>query len=378
MADKLDLYAELGVARDATEEQIRSAYRKLARTYHPDVNPGKPEAEDKFKRVAAAYEVLANKEKRALYDEFGDVSRASGFDAEKARAYERYHSARAAAPDVGGEVPFDFDLGDLFGAMGARRGGRRTAAHDESFPVAGENLVAEVELDFVTALRGTELELDVPSRSPCAHCTGSGEEPGAKAERCVTCSGTGRVQAVHGPMRMTTPCPDCGGDGKLRTPCGVCRGAGIIAGTTHTRVRVPRGADDGSELRVRGKGTPGLFGGETGDLIIRTRVRPHPLFRRDGLDLSLELPVTLLEAYRGASVSVPTPDGPVQLKVPAHAQTGTQLRLRGKGVTRGDSHGDLYVKLVVRMPDDERPELDALLEQTAQYYTRDVREEVKL
>ena len=311
MAEDTDLYARLGVDRTAGEDEIRKAYRQLARQHHPDVNPGKPEAEEKFKAVAAAYDVLSNKEKRALYDEFGAEGLRGGFDPEQARTYRRWSEGRDAGRRATGQhddLPFEFDLNDLFAQARARQA---------SYPVDGPDLSAEVELDLASALRGTEVELRMPGHAA------------ADQEQTL-------------------------------------------------RVRIPTGADDGDELRVRGKGLPGVNGGAAGDLVIRTRVRPHEFFTRDGLDLELRLPITLAEAVRGGPVSVPTPSGAVQLKIPPRSQQGAKLRLKGKGVTRGKETGDLYVVLDVRLPDSDDPALAAVLADTDRFYTANVREGVAL
>ncbi len=369
-----DFYAELGVAKTASEDEIRRAYRKLARQHHPDVNPGNPEAEEHFKRVAAAYEVLSNKEKRALYDEFGEASLQSGFHPEQARAYRQWQDGRRAAGSAAQDVPFDFDLSDLF----RQTGGAHARARAEPQAIAGEDIAAVVELDFVSALRGTEVEARVPVRTPCDLCAGSGEQPGSEAVTCPECGGSGRVQVVRGPMRLMTTCPRCGGDGKIHQPCERCHGSGVLESQQTVRVRIPAGADDGSELRVRGQGGPGLFGGPPGDLLIQTRVRPHPYFRREGLDLYLKLPITLNEAHAGASIEVPTPTGSVRMKVAPRTQQGTKQRLKGKGVQRGTAHGDLYVEIDVRLPDAADPALSELLQASERFYTRPVREGVHL
>lgn len=311
MAGDTDFYATLGVARTASEDEIRKAYRNLARQHHPDVNPGKPEAEEKFKAVAAAYDVLSNKEKRALYDEFGSEGLRGGFDPAQARSYRRWADGRDAGRRATGreeDLPFDFDLSDLFAQARARQA---------SFPVDGPDLAATVELDLASALRGTEVALSMPTGTP-------GDE----------------AQTL--------------------------------------RVRIPAGADDGDELRVRGKGAPGINGGAPGDLVIRTRVRPHDFFERHGLDLQLRLPITIGEAVRGGPVSVPTPSGPVQLKIPPRSQQGRKLRLKGKGVARGKDTGDLYVVLDVRLPEGDDPALANLLAETDRFYAANVREGVAL
>jgi molecular chaperone DnaJ len=371
-----DLYATLGVSKTATDKEIRSAYRKLARKHHPDVNPGNKEAEDKFKDVSAAYEVLSDAEKRKRYDEFGADGIKEGFDPEQARAYQRWNEQRRRSPGPSQETPYDFDvgdLGDLFGGFGGRRGTPRRSRDSR-----GEDLLARVELDLPDALRGVEIELEVPTRTKCSTCHGSGDEPGTKPETCPECKGTGRKQVVQGPLKMMAPCPRCGGEGKLRTPCHTCGGEGALTSTSRIKVRIPPGADDGSELRVRGRGAPGRGDGPPGDLIIQTRVRPHKYFRRDGLDLHLRLPVSLAEAYLGATIEVPTPDGPVKMKVPPRSQPGQRLRLKGKGVPKEGQKGDLHVELDVRLPDQQDEALAKALEESDRLNSRPVREAITL
>jgi molecular chaperone DnaJ len=373
MADATDHYAVLGVARDASADDIKRAYRKLARQYHPDVNPGNKQAEEKFKQVSTAYDVLSSADKRKLYDEFGAEGVRGGFDPEQARSYRRWSEDRAASGVSEQDVPFDFDFGDLFGAR-ARQG----RAPRQGFSVAGEDIHVTVKLDFVTALRGTLIQVRAPVISTCPTCVGSGAEPGGSAETCPECQGTGKRKLAHGPMNLLTICPRCGGDGRIHEPCRACAGVGTLRSEQTVDVRIPAGADDGSELRVRGKGGVGLAGGPPGDLIIRTEVEPHPHFTRDGLDLTLTLPITIHEAYSGATLSVPTPTGPVQTKIPPRSQSGNKLRLRGKGVTRGSSVGDLYLALSVRVPEAANDALERALRETETLYTKPVREEIRL
>lgn len=307
------LYDILGVARSAPDDEIRSAYRKLARKYHPDVNPGDTAAEDRFKKVSAAYEVLSDSDKRKAYDEFGEESLKGGFDPEKARAYQKWQQqrSRGAAPfaedfrRAGGAGPFgagdvEFDLGELFGGRRARR---RAAQ--------GRDVHAMVDMDLRQAIKGGEVTLDVPGRKPVA-------------------------------------------------------------------VRIPPGADDGSIIRLRGKGGAGAGGAPPGDLVIETRVRPHPFVRRDGQDLYLRVPVSLDEAYNGATIEIPTFDGPVKLRVPPRSQPGQKLRLRGKGVPRKDASGDLYVELDVRLPDRDDPALAEAVRAARDAYSTPVKREIEL
>jgi molecular chaperone DnaJ len=371
---ELNPYEVLGVAKTASADDIRKAYRKLARKHHPDVNPGKPAEAEKFKQVAAAYEILSDEKKRAAYDEFGDVSLRSGFDADEARAYQRdaerartstrprSYAERAYADEETVGQGFDFDLGDLFGGGRAARRGS----------AAGQDIAASVELDLVDALRGTQLAVEVPTGEACPTCKGSGHLDAA----CHNCKGSGRVNAAQGPMRIVAACPVCGGNGK--EPCGTCGGDGVIEGTRKVTVRVPAGAEDGERLRVPGLGNPGRGGAPPGDLYIQVRVRPHAHFRREGLDLHLTLPITVGEGYLGASVPVPTLEGPVQLKIPPRSQSGQKLRLRGKGVKRGGDVGHLLVELAVRLPDREDARFAEAARAADDLYSRPVREGVTL
>jgi DnaJ-class molecular chaperone len=292
-----DLYQTLGVAKTADADTIRKAYRKLARKHHPDVNPGDKKAEDRFKEVSSAYEVLSDPKRRAAYDEFGEPAAAAGFDADKARSYQQWQQTREQRSSRFEEGPVEFDFGDLFGRA---RG-----------PAQGADMLARVQMDLRQAIEGGEVSLDVP-------------------------------------------------------------GQGTV------RVRIPPGADNGSTIRVPGKGAPGASGGPPGDLVIETEVRPHPLLRREGLDLYLTVPVTLDEAYNGASIEVPTLDGPVLLKVPPRSQGGSKLRLRAKGVARRDATGDLIVVLDLRMPDRPDDALAAALRASASAYSAPVRGEMTL
>jgi curved DNA-binding protein len=295
------LYDTLGVAKTATADDIRKAYRKLARKHHPDVNPGNAAAEAQFKKISAAYDVLSDDKKRKAYDEFGEPSLQSGFDPEKAREYSRWQNTRQQRSSHFGDDqgPIDFDFADFFGGRAARG------------PTRGTDMHASIDIDLRQAIEGSELTADLPG---------------------------------HGTVR----------------------------------VRIPPGADTGSTLRVPGKGAPGRNGGPPGDLLIETIVRPHPFVRRDGLDLYLTLPVTLAEAYNGASVDVPTFDGPVALKIPPRTQQHAKLRLRGKGVTRKDERGDMIVELDVRMPDRADTNLSSALRDADKLYSKPVREGLTL
>jgi molecular chaperone DnaJ len=336
MAHPQDLYAVLGVDRKASDAEIRKAYRRLAKKHHPDVNPNNNAAAERFKEISAAYDVIGNPEKRKLYDEFGEASLHGGFDPNQARAYQRWASSRQGGGAPFGGMPQEFDLGDIFteifgGAPGSRR--RRAG------PRRGDDVSAVVEIDLAQAIAGSEVRLRVPTHEPC---------------------------------------PTCGGNGGGRTPCRACGGRGVRATEDEVTVRIPPGADNGSHLRVRGRGGSGLGGGERGDLIIETRLRPHPYFRRTGLDLELTLPVTLAEAYDGATVTVPTPSGEVEMKLPPGSQTGNRLRLRGKGIARGEERGDLVVLVEVRLPEQRDPQLSRALREAEKLYPDSVRRGIRL
>ena len=372
MANADDLYARLGLTSSATAEEIKKAYRKLARKWHPDLNPGNADAEENFKQIAGAHDVLSDPEKRKLYDEFGADGLRGGFDPEQARARPYDYAGGGGARSRGGGGgggDFDFDIDELFG----RRASPRAAA-----PRAGHDIGARVELDFVDALRGAEFKVDVPSESACTVCAGSGDQPGTRATSCSDCGGRGRRQVVQGPMSFVTTCPTCDGEGTVRPKCQACAGEGVLHEMRTITVRIPPGAEHGSVLTVRGKGGPGRNGGPPGNLVIETLVRPHPHFRREGLDLSLTLPVTLAEAYSGASVAIPTLDGSVQLKIPARSQSGARLRLRGKGVARKEERGDLYVELSVRLPDQADDTFATAVAAASSLYSEPVREEIRL
>lgn len=346
MAEK-DLYAILGVPRNATQEEIKRAYRKLARRYHPDVNPGNKEAEEKFKEISEAHEILSDPEKRKLYDEFGMAGLQAGFDTERARAYEQWQRQQAefgggfGGGGFGRFATFEDIFSDLFGE-GARAGAR-----------AGADLESEVEIDLLDAIRGRTVEISLQPPTVCSACHGSGEDLAA-ATTCTECHGSGRIQAARGPVRFSRTCPRCGGSGRMSTrPCATCGGAGETVRTERLQVRIPPGIDTGSRVRVAGKGAPGAHGGPPGDLYLRVRVRPHPLLERRGDDLYMNVPITVGEAISGASVVVPSPmGGSLRVQIPPGTQSGKLLRLRGRGVPhlQGGGAGDLYLRLMVHVP----------------------------
>ncbi|HET6346006.1 MAG TPA: DnaJ C-terminal domain-containing protein, partial [Myxococcota bacterium] len=290
-------------------------------------------------------------------------------------AYQRWSHGRQATGQPFESEVVDFDLGDVFGDFFGGTGGgggRRQRAG------RGADLAAVVEIDLGQALRGTEVQLEIPNQATCGVCRGSGVESGGASQTCTDCRGAGTVQAVQGPVSLRTRCPSCAGTGKKGPRCGHCHGSGREPGSDTVTIRIPPGADNGSKLRVSGRGAPGSGGAAAGDLVIETRVRPHPFFRREGLDLHLKLPVTLDEAYNGATVEVPTPTGAVNLRIPPRSQQGARLRLRGKGVKRSEQSGDLYVELDARLPDADDANVAEAVRVVSRAYVRPVRQEVRL
>jgi molecular chaperone DnaJ len=355
---KQDYYELLGVPRKATLKEIRQAYRKLARKYHPDLNPGDKSAEERFKQIQEAYEVLSDSKKRQMYDQFGfNPPRPGG-----------------VPPGAGGgpqaeDIHFDFGGFD-FGGAGAGsgtsfrdlfsqvfRGASAAQAASEQEP--GSDLEYQIDISFGEAMRGTVKKLSITRLDVCADCHGTGTAGGSGEQVCTTCGGTGRVTQTSGKMRFQITCSRCGGSGRLRTVCRTCGGEGRVPRVETLEVRIPPGAQTGSRVRVAGRGNAGVMGGPPGDLYIITRVGPHPFFERRGDDLYTRVPVTITEAALGAKVEVPTIDGRAQVRIPPGTNCGKILRLREKGapsVRHPGRRGDqlIEVQIVVPLPDNER------------------------
>lgn len=379
-----DLYGELGVKRTATADEIKKSYRKLARKHHPDVNPGNRDAEEKFKRISFAYDALSDPAKRKAYDEFGMDGLQSGFDPNRARDFKRAQEsyggfARGPQDPRGGDEQggfggryssFEDIFGDLFGGRG--EAGRAPAQR-------GPDLESTLEIDFLSAIRGTTATISLRKPVECPTCHGSGTEgPG---ETCPECNGTGQTKVGTGPVSFNRRCPRCEGTGKInQRPCATCGGAGRVEKVERLNVKIPAGVDDGSRIRLAGKGGAGVGGAPAGDLYIVTRVRPHPLLERRGLDLYMNVPVTVGEATLGATIDVPTPDGTVKLKVPPESQSGRKLRLRGKGVPemKGTGRGDFYVVLMVHVPPDGNERVREAVTVIEESYPRNPRADLRL
>ncbi|EEG78051.1 molecular chaperone DnaJ [Dethiobacter alkaliphilus] len=336
---KRDYYEVLGVSKDASAEEIKKAYRRLARKYHPDVNPDDKSAEEKFKEVKDAFDVLSDSNRRAQYDQFGHAAEEGGF----------------GAGGFGGQGGFQGFGGfeDIFDTFfgGAQRGGRRNG------PQRGNDLRYDMEITLEEAAFGLETTVDIPRSETCETCSGSGAKPGTQPETCAHCNGTGQEQVMRntafGRFVSVKPCDVCRGEGKIiKERCPDCHGNGQVRRERKIEVKIPGGVDTGSRLRVSGEGEAGLRGGPPGDLYIVLHVRPHEVFKREGNDIIVEMPISFAQATLGTELEVPTLDGKARVKVPEGTQPGTLFRLRGKGIPhlRGYGRGDQHVRVAVKIP----------------------------
>jgi molecular chaperone DnaJ len=355
-----DLYEVLGVEKGVSDDELKSAYRKLAREYHPDRNPGDERAEERFKEVQGAYDTLKDPEKRKEYDSagafggaFGGFGRGGG-------------DPRAAGFGVG-------DLGDVFGSLFNRGGGPE--------PPAGRDLETEIKLSFEQAMQGTQVRVTVPKQSRCGTCGGSGAAPGTQPRTCPSCGGRGVDAESQGFFSISHPCAQCGGRGEVvETPCPDCSGSGVTQQRKRYRVNVPAGVRDGTRIRLAGKGEDGPLGGPSGDLFVTTRVAPSPVFtqRKDG-NLEVGVPITIPEAVGGGSIEVPTLRGTKRIKIPAATKHGTIQRLRGEGPPKpgGGKRGDIRYRMEIEVPKDLNDEQRKALEELASSLNdHDPREEI--
>jgi len=367
-----DFYRELGVSSDATADEIKKAYRKLAKENHPDANSGNAQAEQKFKAVSEAYGVLADASKRKEYDEA-----------------RRLFGGGGGFNFPGGAGSGSFDMGDIFGQAGAGAGqqggfgglgdilggifgrGRASAGATANRPQRGADVETDVRIDFTEAVKGATLPLRLSSPATCATCSGNGARPGTSPRSCPTCSGSGLVSRSQGAFAFSEPCRDCRGRGTIiDDPCPECGGEGVSTRTRTLTVRIPPGVDDDQRIRLAGQGEPGRGGAQAGDLYVRVHVAPHALFGRKGLDLTITVPVDFTELALGTTITVPTLEGKVSLKVPPGTASGRVLRVRGKGIAKRDgSQGDLLVTLQAAIPakldDKAREALQAYAEAMA-------------
>ena len=340
---KRDYYEVLGVAKGASDDELKKAYRKLAKQYHPDLNPGDTVAEAKFKEVNEAYEILSDKDKRARYDQFGHAGVDPNFG--------------AGGGGFGGFDMGDIDLGDIFGSFfgGGFGGGRQQA--NPNRPRQGDTLRASLTISFEEAAFGCEKEINLTRSENCEDCGGTGCAAGTTAEVCPQCRGTGQVRVQRGAGGMfftsTATCDKCNGKGKIiHQPCSSCRGDGHVRRQRRITVKIPAGIDNGQAISLRGQGGAGVNGGPAGDLVVQVNVRPHPKFRREGTTVLMEQPISFLQAALGAELTIDTIDGPVKYTLPEGTQTGTTFRLRGKGIPslNGRGRGDQYVTVTVQTP----------------------------
>lgn len=353
-----DFYVILGVPEAASAEDIKKAYRKLAQQHHPDANPDDKAAEERFKEISEAYATLSDAEQRQEYDQVRKMVASGGFGGFGGGGYRQNVRVEDLSDLLGGLG----GLGDLFGFGG---GGRSNG------PRRGDDLATDLTIGFDEAVRGVTTKVKVRGDAACSRCGGTGAEPGTSVETCPTCRGSGTVAQNQGLFSFSQPCPQCGGAGRLvANPCTKCRGSGTETRTRSINVRIPAGVADGSTLRLHGKGAPGRSGGPPGDLLVRIRVTPSPLFGRKGNDLTLTVPITYAEAALGTRLEVPTLDSTVKLKIPPGTPSGKTFRVRGKGVAaeRG-RQGDLLVTVEVAVPSKLGKDEKRLLEELASQET---------
>lgn len=358
-----DYYKILGVPRNASEEDIKKAYRKLARKYHPDLNPGSKEAEARFKELTEANEVLSDATKRKNYDQFGDPNgpgASGGFD------FGGFQQG-FGSEDMGG-------FGDFFRNFG----GGRSRKPRKPTPRPGEDLQHTVRISFRDAFQGTKLPIHITRTEVCKSCQGTGEVPGAPKATCGGCHGAGFHEVGFGFMKTQEPCPECGGSGQRAPACSACQGRGRNPSRETVTVGIPAGVEDGTKLRVAGKGEAGLRGGGPGDLFLMIQVEADPRFERKGPNLYLKLPISFSEAALGAKVEIPTPDGETTIKIPPGTQSGRSLRLKGKGMPiprSGDQRGDLFTEIQVVTPEIQDERSKELLRELAELNDAGIRDQ---
>ncbi len=378
-----DYYQTLGIERTADAEAIKKAYRHLARKHHPDLNPGDKAADERFKQVQAAYDVLSDAKKKTMYDQVG--------------FYSESGAPQGGGPQGGPNMGFGgFDFSDYFARGGGRPPGstsnqppEETANFQDIFsqwfgrsqnasaqaPQKGTDLEYGLNIDFWQAIKGTQARITISRHEACTTCGGSGQRSGNNT-LCPECNGTGNVTQMAGAMKFSLTCPKCEGSGRLRGRCSTCHGDGRIAKNETVEVRIPAGAQQGARLRVAGKGNAGTHGAHAGDLYITLRVEEHPFFRRDGDDIHITVPVRIDEAGLGTKVEVPTIDGRALLKIPQGTNNGQKFRLREKGVVRGDSRGDQIVEISILAPDVRDERSRELLKEYAELHPEDPRQEI--
>jgi molecular chaperone DnaJ len=379
-----DYYKTLGVSKDADAEEIRKAYRKLARKHHPDLNPGDKAAEGRFKDVQEAYDILSEPKKRQMYDQYGFYSEngmpqsGSGAGAQRGPNMgfggfdfsEAFQKGAGRSSSAESSSNFQDIFSQWFG--GGKPGDASTAP-----PEKGADLEYGLSIDFWQAIKGTQVRLNISRQETCTTCNGTGSRPGANAV-CPECNGSGSVTQTAGAMKFSLTCPRCDGTGRLRNKCATCHGDGLISTSETVEVRIPPGAQQGSRLRVAGKGNSGTHGAPSGDLYITIRVEPHPLFRREGDDIEITVPVRIDEAGLGTKIEVPTIDGRALLKIPQGTKNGQKFRLREKGVlnSRTGARGDQLVEVALEAPVVQDERTKELLREYAVLHPEDPRAEL--
>lgn len=362
-----DFYSILGVSSEASQDEIKRAYRKLAQQLHPDANPDDATAEDRFKDVSEAYATLSDAEQRKEYDQVRRLA-ASGYGG---------GFGDGGFGGFGGQQFRVEDLGDLFGGAGGLGdlfGGRRGRS-GRAGAQRGQDTTSDLNISFEDAVAGVTTTLQVRGQTTCSHCHGTGAEPPSQPATCPTCHGTGSVARNQGVFSFSEPCPQCRGSGRIiDNPCTVCRGSGVEVRTRSIKVRIPAGVKDGATIRLAGKGGPGRNGAPPGDLLVKVRVTAHPVFGRSGNDLTVTVPISFSEAALGTKLSVPTMDGAVKVKIPAGTPSGKVFRIRGRGVQPEKGRaGDLLAKVEITVPAKLSKDEKQLLEQLASYDTDELR-----
>ena len=363
--EKLDLYKVLEVSKEASQDEIRRSYRRLAREYHPDANPGDKKAEDRFKEIQHAYEILSKPEKRREYDEGPRTFFGSGGAGQRQQGTD--------FGDFSDLLGGFGNLGDVFG---------RTATTDQRIRAKGENITVNVRLSFKDALNGVTTRVGVPVEEACGECRGTGAAPGTAPRTCPDCGGRGMQSRDQGFFALSTPCSRCGGEGRIiEKPCSVCGGDGRVRRSRQVKVRIPAGARDKMKVRIPGRGNAGREGGPAGDLYVRTVVEEHPVFKRRGDDFVVGVPVSFVEAALGAEIQVPRPGGgTVRVRLPAGTQDGKQFKVRGAGAPKaksdGEEKGDLIVRVSVVVPKKLKRREREILEALAEERDEDVREDL--
>jgi molecular chaperone DnaJ len=379
-----DFYQLLGVERSAGEDEIRKAYRRLARKHHPDLNPGDKSAEEQFKKIQEAYDVLSDPKKKQMYDQVGFYSENGAGPAGGARGPNMGFggfdfsdmftrgAGSGARPQGGASAPGGGSFQDIFSQWFGRQG-----AEAQAEPQKGSDLEYGLNIDFWQAIRGTQVRLNISRQESCSVCGGSGAKPGANTV-CPECSGSGQVTQSAGAMRFNLTCPKCEGSGRLKNRCSNCHGDGVVSVSDTVDVRIPPGAQQGSRLRVAGKGNAGTMGAPAGDLYITVRVEEHPFFHRDGDDIEITVPVRIDEAGLGTKIEVPTIDGRALLKIPQGTKNGQKFRLREKGVlnARTSQRGDQYITVSIEAPVVQDERTKEILKEYAQLHPEDPRAEI--